>query len=128
MMTYAEAAWVREYVWTKAMRATFAQVPAIYSKCPCQYGPCGYCTDGHHEMCPYERTDVSQTWKDQKSDYPETWIVSSRGTAYADAEVRLVGVRHDSRCSCWRARHHGADLPPVQLDLIDILAEMGVCA
>ena len=63
MMTYAEAAWVREYVWTKAMRATFAQVPAIYSKCP-----------------------------------------------------------------CWRARHHGAALPPVQLDLIDILAEMGVCA
>ncbi|MEV4096935.1 DUF6248 family natural product biosynthesis protein [Streptosporangium saharense] len=41
MMTPDEAAWVREHVWTGAMRRTYAEVPGFYLTCACQWnGPC----------------------------------------------------------------------------------------
>ena len=41
-MTPDAAAWVREHVWTGAMRKTFREVPGFYLTCACQWGngPC----------------------------------------------------------------------------------------
>lgn len=45
-MTEHEAAWVREHVWTHAMRRSPG--PPV---CACQYGPSGYCLRDAHERC-----------------------------------------------------------------------------
>lgn len=63
-LTGAEAAWIREQVWTKAMRKTFTEVPGHYLACACQYGPTGHCRAGGHRNCraakpqPHQETYV----------------------------------------------------------------------
>lgn len=50
-MTPAQAAWVREHVWTPAMRATYATTPGFYTTCACQWGPSGWCANGSCRRC-----------------------------------------------------------------------------
>lgn len=47
-MTPAEAAWIREHVWTPAMRKARAEMA---SRCACQYGPTAHCLAGRHAQC-----------------------------------------------------------------------------
>jgi hypothetical protein len=42
------AAWIRDHVWTAAMRRDTTGRDA----CACQYGPTGHCQAGHCEKCP----------------------------------------------------------------------------
>lgn len=51
-MTPTEAAWVRENVWTAAMRKTHRDVPGDLAACACQYGLSGHCRNGDCERCP----------------------------------------------------------------------------
>lgn len=60
-MTDAQARWVREHAWTPAMRKTYTTTPALYSTCPCQHGPCGHCTAGHHDRTPPPQTKTNPT-------------------------------------------------------------------
>jgi hypothetical protein len=50
-MTQDAAAWVREHVWTPAMRKTYREVPAFYSTCDCQFGATQWCQTGRHDRC-----------------------------------------------------------------------------
>jgi hypothetical protein len=52
-MTPAEAAWVRENVWTSSMRVLFKELPGFYLTCACQHsGPCTNAKDpGRHKRC-----------------------------------------------------------------------------
>ena len=110
-MTEAEAAWVREHVWTRAMRKVYAETPAIHSMCPCEYGPCGRCSAGRHDRCPYTDPRHAQ-WAAARADVPAGWVT------YADCQVPThggtetwqvweAGVTHDARCPCARAGHPG---------------------
>ena len=46
-----DAAWIRDHVWTQAMRKQFAEVPGFYLLCACQYGPTTSCREGQHQRC-----------------------------------------------------------------------------
>ena len=50
-MTPIEAAWVREHVWTQAMRKTAAEVPGYRHTCACQYGLTTMCQHGDCGRC-----------------------------------------------------------------------------
>lgn len=52
-MTDLEAGWVREHVWTKAMRRTYRTTPTYFHRCACQFGPCGHCDAGDHGHCTH---------------------------------------------------------------------------
>lgn len=45
------AEWIREHVWPKGMRKTFAEVPGFYLHCACQYGTTHWCRIGKHTKC-----------------------------------------------------------------------------
>lgn len=108
-MTEEEAAWVRRHVWTAAMRKVYATTPAILTMCQCQYGPCGRCAQGHHDECPY---NDNTAWATSKADVNAGWItygdqmVPTLGGDYS-WQVWEAGVRHEGRCPCWLAGHHG---------------------
>lgn len=53
LMTDAEAAWVREHAWLKAMRQAYRTTPAYFHHCACQYGVCGHCDAGDHRHCTH---------------------------------------------------------------------------
>ncbi|MDO4900856.1 DUF6248 family natural product biosynthesis protein [Actinomyces sp.] len=111
-MTNAEAAWVRERAWTKAMRKTYRSVPAVLTTCPCEYGPCGHCSAGHHTDCPYEKPNNAQ-WAADRADVPAGWLTwPDKGVPNLGGteswQVWETGVRHDGRCNCYLAGHHGA--------------------
>ncbi|WP_115728263.1 DUF6248 family natural product biosynthesis protein [Actinomyces culturomici] len=119
---------IRESVWTPAMRKELVYL--LHEgrlHCPCEYGRCGYCAGGRHDLCPYERRDVPEDWKTKMADSPIGWIGSVRGTAFGSAPFFDARIAHDERCACWRAGHFGADLPGVQLDLFDAFKEVIVC-
>ena len=50
-MTPEEAAWIREHVWTPAMRKTHRDVPGLLGTCPCQWGPTSWCQHGDCDRC-----------------------------------------------------------------------------
>ena len=50
-MSPDQAAWVREHVWTGAMRKTYREVPGFYLACACQSGLSHYCTHGACGKC-----------------------------------------------------------------------------
>lgn len=50
-MTPDAAAWIRDKVWTPAMRKQFAEVPGFYLSCACQWGLTTYCREGNHDRC-----------------------------------------------------------------------------
>lgn len=110
-MSEAEAAWVRKHAWTRAMRRTHRHCPAIHSKCPCQYGPCGSCSAGDHARCPYSLPEHA-AWAATHADVPAGHVT------YADTTIPSLGgpstwqlwetgTTHDSRCPCARDNHHG---------------------
>ncbi|MFB9891537.1 DUF6248 family natural product biosynthesis protein [Planobispora takensis] len=55
VMTEAQAAWVREHVWTETMRRVQETHPGFYTVCFCQRGPCAQCTGGDHERCRFPK-------------------------------------------------------------------------
>lgn len=91
-MTAEAAARVREHVWTKRMRATYAEVPGYFTHCACQGGPCGYCSSDRHGRC-YGRPMPR----------PETYVVFE--TAVALAEVWLADRVCRWICPCATAGH-----------------------
>ncbi|MBB6333655.1 hypothetical protein [Schaalia hyovaginalis] len=91
--------------------------------CPCQYGQCGHCEEGRHDMCPYERPDTPPAWKEKLKDMPLGWVGRSRGTAFGQAPFFDARVSHDGRCACFREGHRGAELAPVQLELWDVFGD-----
>lgn len=109
-MSAAEAQWVRRHAWTAAMRKTYRSTPAILTMCPCQYGPCGHCTEERHDECPY---DADPQWAASHADVCAGWITDADETVPnlggSDSwRIWEAGIRHDGRCPCWRADHHGA--------------------
>lgn len=117
------AAWVREHVRTAQCRKDWASfIRDGRMVCPCEWGPCGWCKEGRHENCPYERSGVPVSWKQKNADFPLGWVGSIKGTAFDRAQVFDARVKHDGRCSCFRAGH-GGRLPPVQLDIWDFIEE-----
>lgn len=50
-MTPDEAAWVREHVWTQAMRKTHREVPLYAHTCACQSGLTSWCQHGQCDRC-----------------------------------------------------------------------------
>ena len=46
-----EFAWIREHVWTAAMRKLYAKMPNYVTHCACQYGTTGCCEMGQCERC-----------------------------------------------------------------------------
>ena len=111
-MTDSEAAWVREHAWTEAMRKTYSSTPAVLAMCPCEHGPCGNCSAGHHADCPYDKPSNAQ-WATGRANVHVGWITT------ADEQVPTLGgtdswqlweagIQHDARCPCALADHHGA--------------------
>ncbi|MBA9003689.1 DUF6248 family natural product biosynthesis protein [Thermomonospora cellulosilytica] len=49
--TPEQAAWIREHVWTKAMRKSYRETPEAYHACACQYGMTTWCNIGQHDRC-----------------------------------------------------------------------------
>lgn len=92
-MTEAEAAWVREHVWTPAMRKDYVETPAIHSMCPCEYGPCGHCATGHRDRCPYTDPHHPQ-WAAVRATCPSVGLStrsSDRGHA-STTRTTMTGV------------------------------------
>lgn len=50
-MTPVEAAWVRENVWTPAMRKTYRDTPGYFAGCACEYGLTSWCQHGQCDRC-----------------------------------------------------------------------------
>lgn len=50
-MTPDEFAWIRENVWTAAMRKTWREVPGATTACACQYGTTLQCQRGDCDRC-----------------------------------------------------------------------------
>lgn len=130
-MTKTEAAWVRKYAWTPAMRKTYKSVPARLTMCPCQYGPCSHCSSGKHEDCPYNDPSNAE-WAASRADVPAGWITTTTeqvptlgGTG--SWQLWEADIQHDSRCPCALADHHGALTEPVdpikgqQLNIFDTI-------
>ena len=111
-MTAPEAAWVRQHAWTQTMRKTYKSTPAVLVMCPCEYGPCGYCTSGHHAACAHNDPRNAQ-WTASLSNAPAGWITTAdeKVPTLGGAEswqLWEAGVQHDARCCCAREDHHGA--------------------
>ena len=121
-MTAAEAAWVREHAWTPAMRRQWRQIPAVYSMCPCEYGPCGRGAAGEGESC--SGLGGGAEGAAAHSDVPAGWVtdrlagIPTLGGAESWA-VWEAGVRHDSRCPCHRRGHIPRREPADLLELLE---------
>lgn len=95
VMTPEQAAWVREVVWHPHHRKTWSEVPALYSMCACQLGPCGHCVRGAHGSCS-GRSVVR----------PAAYLTTRRGSALTP--VWELGHHHVWRCSCSVSHLDGA--------------------
>ena len=124
-MSRAEAAWVREHAWTPAMRKEHTITPAASSTCPCQRGPCGQCSAGHHNQCPY--TDPDQTtWAARRANVAATHVTDTHHQVPAlngpdTWRVWEAGIIHDARCPCALAGHPDRTPPPTQTTINDFL-------
>lgn len=65
------------------------------TKCPCQYGPSGCCTNGRHDECP--RT---WGWERHGEPQPETWIVGRRWGALTAVWRNGTACRWLCPCDC----------------------------
>lgn len=93
-----------------------AEIPTdhdLSTKCPCQYGACGYCLQlGQHNKCPSERYERPPT--------PASYLCHRRG-GHVLASVWEIGHDHRWVCDCARAGH-GAKQRDTQLDLFSLVA------
>jgi hypothetical protein len=94
-MTPQAAAWVRAVAWRDHHRRTYAECPAIYSRCACQHGACGHCAAGRHQACTHARHTPSE--------HTAAYLTNRRG--YVVAEVWETGHRHVWTCACHLDRH-----------------------
>ncbi|WP_372672625.1 DUF6248 family natural product biosynthesis protein [Amycolatopsis kentuckyensis] len=96
-MSEEDAAWIRDTVWPKQLRAVHASAPKFHLRCACQYGVTGHCAsnDGHEE-CQFAKPDATP----QRSS--ETWITRKDGTVINGAEVWLADrvCRWSCPCEC----------------------------
>lgn len=103
-MTADEAAWVRAVAWRNHHRRTYVETTAVYDRCACEYGECGYCGTGRHQMCTHETHPPVEG--------AATYITRRNGEVVA--EVEEIGHRHVWICACKSAGHDGK---PAQLSL-----------
>jgi hypothetical protein len=126
-MTEAEAAWVRENVWTQPMRKTHREVPAFYVTCACQRSLTSWCGIGRCELChratpqrSYETVICGQSGNDPRY-FPEPYAHDTDVSAIGPRRERLAMVWLADRACRWVCPHtcHAAPAKPVavQLDL-----------
>lgn len=111
VMTDLEAAWVREHVWTRTMRETFALTPAFYLTCYCQRRECGACERGRHDRCLLRQYEPFPTYECCITDrnqcvvgFPDRYEHPTRNASGAHragaAMVWLADRRCIWRCTC----------------------------
>lgn len=99
VMTPQEAAWVREHVWTGAMRKTHRDVPAFFTRCLCQSGPSTWCQMDRHDRC-HRATDLPAC---------EAYITNSVeqvayfGEAYGHPTLSATGWHYERAAMVWLA-------------------------
>jgi Family of unknown function (DUF6248) len=92
-LTAEQAAWVRAAAWRNFHRKTYADTPAFYALCACQYGSCGHCGSGQHRRCAHNDRPAHES--------PATYLTTARATpsppstrpAPARLDLRLPGRR-----------------------------------
>lgn len=87
MPAYA-AVWVREHVWTQAMRTAIG-IPT----CACHWGMTQHCLNGNHDRCH----------RATPQDFPATYITDANGCVPLDtttAQVWLADRTCAWRCPC----------------------------
>ncbi|MEU6033958.1 hypothetical protein ABZ801_00965 [Actinomadura sp. NPDC047616] len=98
MMSETEAAWVREQVWTSAMRRAHAEVPGYLGECPCEYQ--ARCP--HGEQCtrrePLARPIgvILRPGGEQAACFPEP---------FAHPTPTAVGPQRTAEAQIWYADH-----------------------
>jgi hypothetical protein len=125
-MTPTQAAWVREHVWTKGMRKTYAETPGFYLACACQYGVTGWCRNGQCHRChratplPTDvtaictRSGIHPAYFQQPYEHP-----TPSATGYHKNSIARVWLA-DRLCR-WICPHHCHQAPrPCQLDLFEV--------
>lgn len=105
-MTPAAADWVYEHVLTQRYKESAGAIiwtgarenrrdegkgAAFLATCACQYGPCGWCSDGRHDRCAHKGE-----WRPPPS--PATWMQDKRGMAIG--AVWMTGKPCQWSCSC----------------------------
>lgn len=124
------AEWVRDHVWTAAMRRTYRTVPGLTSRCACECGPSSHCTNGRHDQCgratPLPSVETFICGPDGETvacfaepyEHPTPTATGPRRT-YA-AQVWLADRVCAWRCPC---DCHAAPVTPgpVQLDLLAVV-------
>ena len=83
--------------------------PALLT-CPCELGPCGWCTNGNHDRCAWIRDTTPTIARKHK-----VAITNSKGRVlylpgHGHAEVHVIGG-HTWTCACHRDGH-GPDYQP----------------
>lgn len=127
------AEWIRDHVWTSAMRTEYREKPDADTTCPCQWGPTSHCQRGAHDQChratplrsyasmicgpdgvtpaafpgPYEHEVDTFATGPQPTSYALVWL--------ADRVCRWA-------CSCPCHTAPAAATTPVQLDLFGAAA------
>lgn len=85
-------------------------------KRPCEWGPCGHCTGGHHDRCQFVR------WPSLTSEprrRPHTWILDRKGRVTSPHfPVYVTGDEVDWVCACHKAGHDSGG--EHQLDLFGV--------
>ncbi|MFC2660306.1 MAG: hypothetical protein ACFNZX_05440 [Actinomyces sp.] len=122
---------MRQHTWAATMPKIYKSVPAALTMCPCEYGPCGYCSSGSHENCAYDKPRSAQ-WTASRTNVPAGWVTTADqqfpSLGGTDSwQIWEAGIQYDSRCPCARADHHGALIEPAdpvkgrQATVFDIL-------
>lgn len=105
-MKPAAADWVYEHVLTQRFKESAGAIEWTGARenrrdegagaarlrwCPCQWGPCGRCSDGRHDRCAHKGE-----WRPPAT--PATWIQDRAG--HALTAVWMPGRPCAWRCSC----------------------------
>ena len=72
-LTAEQAAWVRAAACRNFHRKTYADNPAFYALCACQYGSCGHCGSGQHRRCAHNDRPAHES--------PATYLTDRQGHA-----------------------------------------------
>jgi hypothetical protein len=102
-LTAEQAAWVRAAAWRNFHRKTYADTPAFYALCACQYGSCGHCGSGQHRRCAHNDRPAHES--------PAAYLTDPQG--HALAPVYEAGHRHAWTCACRAAAHHQPEQMPL---------------
>lgn len=102
-MTPAEAAWVRENVWTPSMRKQFSELPGFYLTCACQHkGPCLNGRDpGRHQRCHVGRHGLPRF--EAMIDTRGGHGVAAFTMPYRYPTASATGWRHERLAMVWLA-------------------------